>query len=186
MFDEIINSKKISHAAAAFFSLPPRSYSIGEAASLLKMPQGAAAHMLNKLVSHNLMRAFTKQGKKYYFLNTKLDVPAWVRSKILKRKKKLKDKLLEDIKKLKVRSAFLSGVFAGYTNLPVDLLLVGKVDLKKLDKFLDYWQKAMGLELNYSIMSEKEFILRRDTFDKFIKDVFDHRHIMVVDRLGKK
>ena len=44
----------------------------------------------------------------------------------------------------------------------------------------------MGVELNYSLMSENEYLSRRDTFDKFIKDIFDHRVVAVVDRLGKK
>ncbi len=44
----------------------------------------------------------------------------------------------------------------------------------------------MGQEINYSVMTVEEFLLRRDTFDKFIKDVFDYRHLVVVDDLNKK
>jgi hypothetical protein len=44
----------------------------------------------------------------------------------------------------------------------------------------------MGQEINYSIMTEDEFKLRRDTFDRFIKDIFDYRHLVVVDNLTKK
>jgi hypothetical protein len=43
----------------------------------------------------------------------------------------------------------------------------------------------MGQEINYSIMSEGEFKQRRDTFDKFIKDIFDYKHIVVSDNLKK-
>jgi len=35
-------------------------------------------------------------------------------------------------------------------------------------------------------MTVEEFLLRRDTFDKFIKDVFDYPHLTVVDELTKK
>ena len=44
----------------------------------------------------------------------------------------------------------------------------------------------MGQEINYSIMTEKEFLLRRDTFDRFIKDIFDYPHLTIVDSLPKK
>ncbi len=186
MYDEIINSKRLSQAASAFLVLPPRSYSISEAASFLRAPLGSAAHMLNQLAAYGLLRTFSKHGKKYFLYDIRHELPAWARNKILKFKKKVDDRLFLDVKKLSVKAAFLSGVFAGHLHLPVDILLVGRVDLKKLARFLEKWQSIMGMELNYSIMSEKEFLSRRDTFDKFIKDIFDHRHIAVVDRVGKK
>jgi hypothetical protein len=34
-------------------------------------------------------------------------------------------------------------------------------------------------------MTPEEFELRRDTFDKFIRDIFDYRHLVVVDELKK-
>jgi hypothetical protein len=43
----------------------------------------------------------------------------------------------------------------------------------------------MGQELNYSIMSEEEFINRRDTFDRFIKDIFDYPHLVILDKIRK-
>lgn len=186
MYEEILNSKKLSSAAAVFLSLPPRSYSINEAAGLLRASSGAAGHILNRLAAHGIVKGFNKHGKKYFFVNPKPSLPAWARNKILKYKKKTADKLCESLKKLGLKAAFLSGVFVGLPHLPVDLLLVGRPDLKKLNTFLEKWQKMMGVELNYSVMSEKEFLQRRDTFDKFIKDIFDHRRVVVLDRVEKK
>lgn len=44
----------------------------------------------------------------------------------------------------------------------------------------------MGIELNYSIMTPDEFILRRGTFDRFLRDIFDYRHIVVIDGFKNK
>ena len=85
-----------------------------------------------------------------------------------------------------IKAAFLSGIFCGHQNLPVDILLVGKVNLNKLSDFLKAAEKMMGQEINYSVMTVGEFVQRRDTFDKFIKDIFDYRHLTVVDELSKK
>ena len=68
----------------------------------------------------------------------------------------------------------------------MDLLLVGKINLTKLAGFLKATEKLMGQEINYSVMTVEEFLLRRDTFDRFIKDIFDYRHLVVVDELSKK
>jgi hypothetical protein len=44
----------------------------------------------------------------------------------------------------------------------------------------------MGIEINYSIMSLDEFKNRRDTFDRFLKDIFDYRHLAVIDNTNTR
>ena len=85
-----------------------------------------------------------------------------------------------------MRAAFLSGIFCGQPGLPVDLLLVGRVNLNKLSDFLHSAEKMMGQEINYSVMTVDEFLLRRDTFDKFIKEILDYPRWVVVDELKNK
>ena len=105
----------------------------------------------------------------------------------LKAGPKYQDELFSAIKHLgEIKAAFLSGVFCGHANLPVDVLLVGRVNLNKLADFLQAAEKMMGQEINYSIMTVDEFLLRRNTFDKFIKDIFDYPHLTVIDQLPKK
>ena len=104
-----------------------------------------------------------------------------------KNAQKGKDELFLAIRRLgDVRAAFLSGIFTGYPNLPVDILLVGKINLKKLSDFLKAVKKMMGQDINYSVMTVEEFLQRRDTFDKFIKDIFDYPHLVVMDELDEK
>jgi hypothetical protein len=137
-----------------FLTLPQRSYSIGEIATILRLTSSVAAHVLNRLTIFGILRSFTKHGKKYFMVEAREELPSWARTKILKYKKKTTDRLCDDIKKLSPRAAFLSGLFAGYVTLPVDILLVGRLDLKKIDRLLEKWKKIMGTEINYSLMSE--------------------------------
>jgi hypothetical protein len=142
---------------------------------------------LRVLSQQGIVSGFFKRGKRYYLLNSKHENYLAIKQSLSKKHAAYQDELVKAIKKLgKIKAAFLSGLFAGYAHLPVDLLLVGKINLKKLDKFLMQLEKLMGQEINYSIMSPKEFTDRRDTFDHFIKDIFDHRHIVVVDSLKPK
>ncbi len=105
-----------------------------------------------------------------------------IKLSVTKNHKALKDELFVAIKKLgEIQGAFLSGAFTGQPQLPVDLLLVGKINLTKLDLFLQNCRKMLGIEINYSIMTLKEFLMRRDTFDRFLKDIFDYRHLVVLD-----
>ena len=167
--------------------MPERSFSVLEVSRRLHIPFLKAAHSLAKLAGVGLLTGFTKKTKKYYYINPHYKLLPEIKGFWAKNSQKGKDELFLAIRRLgDVRAAFLSGIFTGYPNLPVDVLLVGKINLSKLSDFLKSAEKMMGQEINYSVMTVEEFLQRKDTFDKFIKDVFDYRHLVVVDELGKK
>jgi hypothetical protein len=187
MLEQIIDSKTDSAILSFFLVAPQRSFSVLEVSKRLRIPYLKAVHSLNKLVDHGQLKSFTKKSKKYYLINNRYKLMPEIKKFMLKEAPVYHDELLGAIKKLgDIKAAFLSGLFCGYANLPVDLLLVGRVNLKKMDEFLKAAEKLMGQEINYSIMTPEEFTLRRDTFDKFIRDIFDYRHLVVVDQLAKK
>jgi hypothetical protein len=187
VISDIFKSKTESIVLSFFLAAPPRSFSIFEISKRLRLPFFKASFSLNKLAQNGVLKSFSKKGKKYFFINAKSPFFAELNSFAKKKGPKYSDELFSAVRRLgKLKAAFLSGIFTGYSYLPVDILLVGKVNLKKLDAFLKSANKLMGQEINYSIMTPKEFVLRRDTFDKFIKDIFDYRHIAVVDQLKNK
>lgn len=187
MLADLINSKTDSAVLSFFLVAPQRSFSVLEISKRLLIPRHKTERCLSRLAKLGLLSNFTKRSKKYYLLNAKNPLMSEVKKFFVKSGPKYQDELFRVIKRLgKIKAAFLSGIFTGYSNLPVDILLVGRVNLKKLDVFLKHAEKLMGQEINYSIMTPQEFILRRDTFDKFIKDIFDYRHITVLDTLAQK
>ena len=187
MLEEIIDSKTDAGILGFFVAAPERSFSAFEITKRLQVPHGRAVHALNKLATRGFLNSFSKKSKKYYSINTKYSLYPQIKEHFTKNGITYSDELFGAIKKLgDVRAAFLSGLFTGNPNLPVDLLLVGKIHLNKLSDFLKQTAKLMGQEINYSVMTVDEFQLRRDTFDKFIRDIFDYRHITVVDTLKAK
>jgi len=187
MLEEIIDSKVDSAVLSFFLVAPERSFTALEISKRLKFAFGKSVSVLHKLSQHGLLRVFAKKGKKYYMVNSRYSLYSELKDFLQKNGPRYEDELFLAIRKLgEIKAAFLSGIFTGYNNLPVDLLLVGKVNLRKLDDFLHKLQKIMGQEINYSVMTVEEFEQRRDTFDKFIKDIFDYHHLVVVDKLEKK
>jgi hypothetical protein len=187
MLQDIIDSKLDSEVLGFFLTAPERAFSVIEISKRLHAPYLKAVHSLNKLVMEGLLKGFSKKSKKYYLINTKYKLLGEMKTQWQKGDIKYQDELLTAIKRLgEIKAAFLSGLFCGEVSLPVDLLLVGKINLNKLADFLQAVEELMGQEINYSIMTVDEFLLRRDTFDKFIKDVFDYPHLVVVDELTKK
>ncbi len=187
MLEDIVNSSSESVVLSFFLAAPQRSFSVLEVSRRLSMPKSKATHALNRLSQAGPLSSFSKKAKKYYIINQKYKLLPPIKEYLLKNGPKYTDELFLAIGRLgEIKAAFLSGIFAGYSNLPVDLLLVGKVNLRKLDEFLKAAYKLMGQDINYSIMTVEEFELRRDTFDRFIRDIFDYRHVVVFDNLAKR
>jgi DNA-binding MarR family transcriptional regulator len=186
MLKDIFDTKNEAAVLTLFLSAPVRSFGTIELGKRLNLSSPKLTSILNQFVKEGYIKKFTKRGISYFLVNERNKELAEVKKSFLRNKLYFQDELFASIKKLgDVKAAFLSGVFTGNPELPVDLLLVGKANLTKLDKFLQNCKKMLGQEINYSVMSEDEFKLRRDTFDRFIKDIFDYRHLVVVDNLNK-
>ena len=187
MLENIVNSKTDSAVLSFLLSAPPRAFSVLELSKRLDIAFLNTAHSLGKLSLNGPVASFTKRGKKYYMLNQHYKLLPGIKDYWRKTGAKYQDELFSAIKKLgDIKAAFLSGLFSGQPNLTVDILLVGRVNLRKLDEFLKAAEHMMGQEINYSVMGVNEFVQRRDTYDRFIKDIFDYQHLTVVDTLQNK
>ena len=187
MLEEIIDSKTDSAVLSFFVATPQRAFGVLEISKRLNIPPLKAARSMGHLANQGPLKTFSKKGKKYFLINPKYKFWEGIKNYWAKSGPKYQDELFSAIKRLgDIRAAFLSGIFTGQPALPVDLLIVGRVNLNKLADFLKALEKLMGQEVNYSVMTAEEFIQRRDTFDKFIKDIFDYPHLTVVDELAKK
>jgi hypothetical protein len=187
MLQQILESRYDSAVLSFLLLAPERSFSALEIAGRIGMSMAKVTLCLNTFAKHGIVTSFSKRGKKYYIVNPKYKLLPEIKASLVKNGQRYTDELFTAIQKLgDIRAAFLSGLFTGYPNLPVDILLVGKINLKKLDEFLKLVEKVMGQEINYSVMTEDEFQLRKDTFDRFIKDIFDYRHLTVVNNIQNK
>jgi hypothetical protein len=186
MLEDILNSKSDAAVLSFFLAAPERSFSPVEIAKRLGVPYLKTVRTLNKLVLHGQLKSFSKKGKKYYLVNSRYKLLPAIKDFLLKNGPKYQDELYSAIRNLgEVKAAYLSGLFVGQPTLPVDILIVGKVSPTKLENFLKHLEIMMDQEINYSIMTEQEFKERKGTFDRFIKDIFDYKHLVVCDNLKK-
>lgn len=184
IYEFISESSKRLRLMVFLILATPRAYSVNELSRRLGITPGILKADLHALQDKHLVKSFSVRGVKLYMLNVKSPAVGELKTTLTKTHKPFEDELFAAIKHLgDVKAAFLSGVFSGQAHLPVDLLIVGKPNLTKLDQFLQASKRMVGCEINYSIMSEGEFKNRRDTFDRFIKDIFDYTYLVVVDQL---
>ena len=91
--------------------------------------------------------------------------------------------------------AFISAVSSGSDTIPLseylddyqslDLLIVGrKTTRSALDPFIKKLEAEMGRELMWALLAPAEFEHRRAMHDKFLRDLFDYPHEILINKLG--
>jgi predicted nucleotidyltransferase len=85
----------------------------------------------------------------------------------------------------RVKLVVLSGIFLKREDSRVDMLIVGD-NLKKgqLDMTLRSVEAEVGKELAYAILDTGDFKYRLGMNDKFVRDIFDYSHEIVIDKIG--
>lgn len=163
---------------------PPRSYTVKELSQRIGMKESETAQNLGELVKLGQVKTFLKRGSRYYLINTRAENYLELQKSYAKTTPKYDDELFVAIKKLgDIRLAVLTGIFTGRPESIVDLLFVGRVSGEKLGQFMSDCESMMGQELNYCVMGEEEFVLRKNGSDKFIRDILDYHYVEVVNRI---
>ncbi len=83
-----------------------------------------------------------------------------------------------------IKLFILSGQFTGADHLKTDMILVGDIKIRTLDKVIIQYEKEFGFAIRYTVMTEREFSERRDLGDKFIFSLFEARHLTAIDELN--
>jgi len=93
-------------------------------------------------------------------------------------------KTIDDIGKIK--HLWLSGIFTGETQAPVDLLLVGKVNKTQLLQKIKVLEEDLGKEINFTLMDESEYEYRTEINDIFLYKLKQCHTLYEIDREDKE
>jgi predicted nucleotidyltransferase len=79
----------------------------------------------------------------------------------------------------------VSGIFIDESDSRVDILIVGE-KLKKpaIETALRRIEAELGKELTYGVLETPEFEYRFGIYDKFIRDILDYPHLVVLNKLN--
>jgi len=123
--------------------------------------------------------------KKYYQANKSFVLFEEIKALILKSQVLYEKDFIKKLNKIGTPKLFiLTGVFVNRPSLPVDMLIVGKVNKPRLIKVVKDLEKEMGREINFTLMDVKEFKYRKDITDVFLYSILDGDKVIVVDEFG--
>lgn len=79
----------------------------------------------------------------------------------------------------------VAGIFIDESDSRVDILIVGdKLKKPVIEGVLRRLEAELGKELTYGIMETVDFEYRFGIYDKFIRDVIDYPHLVVLNKLN--
>ena len=81
-----------------------------------------------------------------------------------------------------IRLAIFAGVLVRGSTAPVDILLVGNLSGQKLKSVIKEIETSEGRDVNYSVLSYDEFYYRLSVKDKFITEILNSNHKIVIDK----
>ncbi len=132
-------------------------------------------------VKHSKKVSRSESSKKYYTANKDFLLFHELKSLIMKSWLLVERQLVKRITDLgNINFMVLGGKFVGDTESEVDVFIVGSVNRDKLGKLMGVFEKNLGEEINYTIMSKKEFDYRKAVTDKFLYRILENEHITVV------
>ncbi len=97
-----------------------------------------------------------------------------------------REKLVSSMKGAgKVNMIVIAGRLMNEETRTVDVFIVGdSLKKTKIERALKAMESATGKELVYALMATKEFQYRYGLYDRFLKELFDNPHEIILNKLG--
>jgi hypothetical protein len=126
------------------------------------------------------------QKRKYYRLNVHSPLFPELQSLMMKARVLEEQVFVEELKTKigDVKVLMLAGRFTGAMQAQTDMLIVGAIKERVLSEMIGRYEKDLGFDIRYTVLTEKEFWDRRHVMDKFIYTLFEGKHVMVMNTLN--
>lgn len=190
MLEHLFGSKTRLKILQIFFANPEKTFYVRELSRQAGRQLNAVRRELLNLKKLGIITNAVgrddgkkKAGSKHYELETGCLLHQELKELLTKVQMMEERQLAEEIKKNagKIKFFLLTGAFTDDLEAGTDILLVGKIKPKNVAKIIKQFENLMNKEIRYTIMDEKEFKERREVGDKFIYNLFESKHLILVD-----
>lgn len=170
-----------------FLNNPEEGYLAFEVAEKIKTSMPIARKEINNLSKIKFLIKRKKSNEVYFYANQNFVFYDELKKLIFKSNPTSVDKIASQVMKLgQIRFTLVSGVFLNSDKGKVDILIVGEhINRSKLKNFLSNIEAEVGRGINYVCMSMDEFRYRKNMFDKFIINIFESPHQVLIDKIKK-
>lgn len=193
--EQLFGSKTRARLLALFLQHPEQSYFVRELTRKIDAQLNSVRRELQNLVELGVIMERVDQPvaksasslsdkKKYYVANPEFMLYEDLRGLFTKASIFLKNNLVQEIDDHgDIAYLAFTGRFVGNASAPTDILIVGNIDQKALQKVVSAFENEMGHEINYTLMPKDEFLYRRQVTDRFLFSLLEGDKIVMIDRV---
>lgn len=194
MIDALFGSKTRVKLLHLFLNNPGQPFYVREITRKIDEQINSVRRELSNMLAVGIITSDSSDNKLYYQVNQRYDYYVPLRaifSNVIVSEKnvspELEDKTKEEYRSLVgevsgARLVVFAGVLVRGSTAPIDILLVGNVSSSKVKSVINYIEKNEGRDINYSVLSYDEFYYRLSVKDKFITEILNNKHIVVIDK----
>ena len=199
MLEHLFGSKTRVRLLRLFLNNHQDAYFVRELTRKIKAQINAVRNELENLVSMGVVveceapvdvdgkKARSSRQRKYYRINSESVLYPELRALFMKARVLLEKNFVRKVVQTGTISHLsLMGYFVGIEDSVTDLFIVGRVNRSKLTVVIRNFEREVGREINYTVMTPQEYKYRRDVTDKFLYSILEVKKITVVDKLGEK
>lgn len=188
VLERLFNSAAKVRIMRLFISNPELTFGVADVARRTRAPLDIARRELHNLVATGLVVRRLRGRSPGFHLDTSFPLLLPLRSI-------LKNNLLSNRKELlrrfgrsgKLTLLIIAGAFLEENEARADLLVVGD-HLRKsvVEKAVRGLEAELGKELSYAVLETADFTYRLTACDKFVRDILDYPHQVLLDKFGLK
>jgi len=166
-----------------FFYRPAELYYVRQLTRLTGEEINAVRRELHRMKKNGLVKDEQRGNRLYYYLNPSYDFYEDLLSLVAKSTGLGGDIREQRLKLGKIKFAMLAGKFVRHKHheqSEVDLLVVGEVVLPELAQLVRKEEARREREINYTVMSQQEFLFRKERRDPFLLGILSKSRVMVI------
>lgn len=193
--EQLFGSKTRARLMALFLQYPHEAFFVREMTRKIDAQLNSVRRELKNLIELGLVKELEKgaskkkgvhlsEKKKYYQADQKSLLYEDLRSLFQKIQILLKNNFVQEIDAKGDLDYFaFTGRFLDLEKVPTDILIVGSIKQKPLEKLIANFEKEVGHEVNFTLMPKEEFLYRRQVADRFLSAIIESEKIVMIDRL---
>lgn len=185
ILEKLFHSKAEVKIIRLFLNNTEEKFLLSDIAERTKTDLPTLRKEITNLEKIGFLIAEKKNQKVYYHLNASFVFYEDLRRLFFKATPSSSDKIKSRISKLgEIKLVLISGALINSDKGRVDILIVGEsINKTKLMSFLSDLEAEVGKSIRYVYMGNDEFKYRRDMFDKFIIDILESSHKVLINNL---
>ena len=178
-----LRSKARQQLLAYYFTNPTARHHLRDLAERLNIDPSNLSKELGRLERNGLFRSEVIGRQKYFQLSREYPLFDEVR-KIVKKTIGAAQLIARSVKRIEgIDEAYLYGSFASNQQdaaSDIDVLVIGSPREEDLAQAVRALERQLGREINYTVLTPKEFELRRARKDAFLESVWHNKRIPLV------